>query len=202
MGGFLSRHILESPLPAAILLLLAAAAMGWLAISRDDRRMLHLAAVPAAAAAAVLLAGWLVVTPGEHGEAAIRRLVAAAERGEIDGPGGMLSLLAPEATLHIAREEAPAIPMEGLAASFRTLAGRHRIAENTITSLRGETLERDRARVELSCRTTTSSSMGAPVPTRWAFEVRREGGDGGRWLVRRVSFLTISGRPADGSILR
>lgn len=202
MSGLLSRHIFESPLPTAILLLLAAGAMAWAAFARDDRRLLGWAALPASAAAAALLLGALVTTPGEHGEAAIRRLVAAAERGDIDGLGGMLSMLAPDATLHIAREEAPAIPIEGLAASFRTLGGRHRIAENTITSLEGETLDGDRARVELACRTVTNSSMGSPVATRWAFEVRRDARDPSRWLVKRVAFLTVAGRAADGSILR
>jgi hypothetical protein len=176
--------------------------MAWAAFARDDRRLLGWAALPASAAAAALLLGTLVTTPGEHGEAAIRRLVAAAERGDIDGLGGMLSMLAPDATLHIAREEAPAIPIEGLAASFRTLGGRHRIAENTITSLEGETLDGDRARVELACRTVTNSSMGSPVATRWAFEVRRDARDPSRWLVKRVAFLTVAGRAADGSILR
>jgi hypothetical protein len=202
MTTLLLRHVLESPLPLTAFLLLVTGLLVWMGLARDDRRLLRWSALPAGLAGLVLLLGWLVTTPAEHGEATIRRLVAAAERAEIDPPGGMLGLIAPDATLNFGREEAPAISIDGLAAAFRTLAGRHRIRDNTVTRLRGETLDRDRARVELGCRTTTDSSMGGPAITRWVFEVRRDPADPDRWRVQRVTFLTLGGRPADAGILR
>ena len=90
---------------------------------------------------------------------------------------------------------------EGLQAAFRTLGRQHRIRENTVHALSGETIDADRGRCELACRTITESSYGAPALTRWVFDVRLDEASG-RWLVQRVVFESLGGRPADSGILR
>ena len=193
--------ILESPLVPAILLGLAAAALAWASRVRDDARLLAAAGTAAAGLVLLLALASLVDTPGEQAESTVAKLVAAAEQADFDGPDGMFSLLAPSASLHFAKETNPGIDIDGLQAAFRTLGRQHRIRENAVLSLSGETVAADRGRCELSCRTVTESSYGSQVPTRWIFDVRLDESSG-RWLVHRVVFESLAGRPADASILR
>lgn len=193
--------ILEAPLVPLAVLGLVAGALAWASRARDDSRLLAAAGAVAAAMLLVLALAWLVETPGEHAESTVAQLVEAAEQADFDGPDGMFALLADGASLHFAKETNPGLGIEGLQAAFRTLGRQHRIRDNTVLSLSGETVAADRGRCELSCRTITESSYGAPVLTRWVFDVRLDGVSG-RWLVQRVVFETLGGRPADSGILR
>jgi hypothetical protein len=193
--------LFEAPLVPAILLGLVAAALAWASRARDDVRLLAAAGGAVAALALLLGLSWLVETPGEHAESTVARLVEAAERADFDGAEGMFAQLAPAASLHFAKETNPGIGIDGLQAAFRTLGRQHRIRENMVLSLSGETIAADRGRCELSCRTVTESSYGSPVLTRWVFDVRLDEASG-RWLVQRVVFESLAGRPADASILR
>lgn len=193
--------ILEAPLVPAILLGLVAAALAWASRARDDARLLAAAGGVAAGLAALLALAWLVETPGEHAESTVAKLVDAAERADFDGPDGLFALLSDGASLHFAKETNPGLGIEGLQAAFRTLGRQHRIRENVVLSLSGETIAADRGRCELACRTITESSYGSPVLTRWVFDVRLDAASG-RWLVQRVVFETLGGRPADAGILR
>lgn len=193
--------ILEAPLVPAILLGLVAAAMAWASRVRDDARLLTAAGGAAAALLLLITLAWLVDTPGERAEATVARLVEAAEQADFDGPDGMFALLAPSASLHFSKETNPGVGIEGLQAAFRTLGRQHRIRENMVLSLSGETIDSGRGRCELACRTVTGSSYGSPVLTRWVFDVRLDE-PSGRWLIQRVVFESLAGRPADSSILR
>jgi hypothetical protein len=193
--------MLEAPLVPAIVLGLVAAALAWASRARDDARLLAAAGGAVAALLLLLAVAWLVETPGEHAEATVSQLVEAAERADFDGPDGMFALLADGASLHFAKETNPGLGIEGLQAAFRTLGRQHRIRENTVLALSGETIDADRGRCELACRTVTESSYGAPALTRWVFDVRLDEASG-RWLVQRVVFESLGGRPADSGILR
>lgn len=197
----LLASILEAPLVPAIVLGLVAGALAWAGRSRDDVRLLAAAGGAGALLLLLLTIAWLVKTPGEHAESTVASLVAAAERADFDGPDGMFGLLADGASLHFAKETNPGVGIDDLRAAFRTLGRQHRIRENTVLALSGETIAADRGRCELACRTITESSYGAPVPTRWVFDVRFDEASG-RWLVQRVVFETLGGRPADAGILR
>lgn len=192
--------ILERPFVPTGVLLLAAGILGWLAVSRQEQRLLVAALVAGGLAGIVVLLSFLVTTPGGHGERLVERLVRAAEVADFDGPQGMFAALSDDASLHFGSESSPGTGIEGLKGAFRSLGRRHRIRDNAILSLDGETTASDRARVTLTCRTETDSSQGASVVTRWVFEVRLA--PDGAWRIRRVTFETLAGRPADPGILR
>jgi len=191
----------ERPFVPVLLLGLAAAALGWMAVARDDRRFLTAAAVAGGMAVLLATTAWLVATPGERAEALVDRFVEAAERADFDGPDGMFTLLADDASLHFGKETNPGLAIDRLESALSTLGRRHRIRENTVLSRSGETVDGGRGRVALFCRTITESSLGGPVLTRWVFVAAPDPGDG-EMRIRQVVFETIGNRPADASVLR
>lgn len=191
----------ERPLVSVLLLGLVAAALAWGAVARDDRRFLNGAIAAGAAAALLASLAWIVSTPGERAEELVDRFVEAAERADFDGPDGMFALLHDDASLHFGKETNPGLAIDRLKSALGTLGGRHRVRENLVLSRSGETVDGDRGRVSLLCRTITESSMGAPVLTRWVFLATEDPIDG-RWRIRQVVFETVGNRTADASILR
>ncbi|MHC4833830.1 MAG: hypothetical protein ACYTFH_08095 [Planctomycetota bacterium] len=194
-------QILERPLMPVLLLGLAAAALIWVATTRDDRRLLLAGGAAASAAVLLALIAWTVSTPGERAEEVVDRFVAAAVGADFDGPDGLFALLHPDASLHFGKETNAGVAIDALKAALSTLGRRHRIQENTVLSRSGETIEDDRGRVSLFCRTITASSMGSPVLTRWVFIASEDPVDG-NWRIRQVVFETVGNRPADPGILR
>ncbi len=193
--------LLESPTVPLAVLVLITVGLGVAARAREDSRLLVGAVSAAAAAATLALAAWLVPTPGSRAVATIDRLVAAAEQADFDGPEGMFAQLSDSASLHFGTDRSPGVGLEGLKSALRTLGRRHRIRENTVLSRSFRTLAPDRVMVELGCRTVTESSMGGPVVTGWSFELRLDEASD-RWVIQRVVFQTLGGRPADSRILR
>ena len=193
--------LFERPLVPVLLLGLAAAALAWAAVSRDDRRLLTAAIAVGGVAALLASLAWFVSTPGERAEVLVDRFVEAAERADFEGPDGMFTLLADDASLHFGKETNPGLAIDRLESALATLGRRHRIRENTVLSRSGETVDGDRGRVSLFCRTITESSMGGPVLTRWVFLAAPDPADG-EMRIRQVVFETIGNRPADASVLR
>ncbi|MDA0974496.1 MAG: hypothetical protein O2927_00875 [Planctomycetota bacterium] len=191
----------ERPLVPVLLLGLAAAGLGWVAVARDDRRLLTAAVAVATLAALLVATAWMVSTPGERAEGLVDRFVDAAERADFDGPDGMFALLADDASLHFGKETNPGLGIDRLQRALETLGRRHRIRDNTVLSRSGETVDGDRGRVALFCRTVTESSMGSPVLTRWVFVAAPDPADG-EMRIRQVVFETVGNRPADPDILR
>ena len=192
----ITRYVLENPWPLVIILLLIAGAGTYIAIQRDDQKLLRLPLSFVIGAIAVFLAARFFTTPGEEVAAATRQFVQHAEDGR---SADMISMLAPNATLHVGRAGSTGLPLEDLERELQTLDTRHRIISNQITQLDTEQESADRILVTLSCYTSTESSYGS-VPSSWLLEWIPTSNGG--WEIRRLTALRIAGRTPSGSVLR
>lgn len=191
----LTRLFAESPWTAAFPLLAVAAALAWWG-SRNDRVRPILAAIGLVLASAAILAlAAFRTSPGEHAAEAVRALVDAAERADLDA---LRARFAPDATMHYGSPQAPGDDLDAIMRAAESLRGRRRIESNAITELAFATLADDRGAVTLGCRTEVASGYG-PIPTRWWIEVRRM--PDGRWLIDRLAWLRLLGQAPDRGAL-
>lgn len=186
---FLDGTFAEHPWPLALPLLLAAAGLAWWGTRTERAKPILAGAGLVLAAAATLAAAAMRTSPGEHAAETVRALVAAAERGDVEG---IRACMAEDASMHYGGPESPGDDLGRLMRAAESLAGRNRIESNDVTELSIATAAPDRGVVLLGCRTATTSSYGA-VPTRWWIEVRL--GPDGRWLIDRLAWISLAGQP-------
>jgi len=194
-GNRMNEWILEHPVPLAVVLMALGAFALWRAASDRNRRVLFAGVGLIAAAGVVLAAGSFVTTPGEHAERTTRALVHRAVAGDVDGA---MQTFTADAVLNYGSREAPSVSVRDIRAALESLRGRNRIESNRITDLDFSTLDDATGEVELSCSTSVVGSDGA-IPTRWILRVRR---DGDAWLIDRLTFRSLLGRPPTPGIWR
>ncbi|MFZ9879999.1 MAG: hypothetical protein ACO3QC_01170 [Phycisphaerales bacterium] len=198
----MNEWIFENPWPLALSLGAAAAVLGWLWISgaipsSASRRRVSAAAVGLLGlAGAAIAAGSLVITPGEHARAIAERLVGHAERAETDAA---VALFTPKAVLNYGIREAPGSRIEDIRSALESLERVNAIESNPITRLRFRTLDATTGEVELSCSTVVARGFGGAVPTDWILRVRDVDG---RWLIDRITFENLFGRPPSPRVWR
>lgn len=145
--------------PTAIVLAGLAIGVAALAVQSGMARLLIVAALLLLGAVAAPIADRFVTTPGEHAEALVRTLVAAAETANL---GGMRGCFDRDGSIHYGSSESPGMDFAEIDRGLASLRGKHRIASNRITTLDART-ESGVGVVDLSCSTETAS-MGAWVP--------------------------------------
>ena len=141
------------------------------------------------------MTGRAVETPGERAANVVRLLVAHAERAET---APALALFSPTAVLNYGRRENPGSPLSDIRGALESLESRRKIESNRIRRLVFRTLDDRTGEVELSC-TTSVPGLETGVPTDWIIRVR-ENGD--RWLIDRLTFETLFGRPPTPGVWR
>ena len=189
-----SRYLFENPWPGAVALVLLGLILLWRARADGGRRVL-LAGLSALTLAGLLLAlAALVTTPGEHGRSLVRRLVDAAEAGDVAGAS---ALFEPDATINFDRPDNPSMGRSVIDRGLASLADRHRVESNSVSRLRGTTVDGRTGSVELSCWTQTASSMGN-IPSQWIFRVRQQ--PDGSWLIDRMTCVSIAGRQVGSAV--
>jgi hypothetical protein len=187
--------LFENPWPLGAAIAILGAAAAWRGLAGESRPLLVGGLVAIVAGAAVILVGRSVRTPGEHAEEVARALVAHAEAARTDEA---LALFTPDAVLNYGRRENPGVSMVDIRAALRSLEGRYRIDSNRIRRLEVRTLDDATGEVELSC-TTSLARLDTGVPTDWILRVRKRGD---RWLIDRITFETLYGKPPTPGIWR
>lgn len=187
--------LFENPWPLGVAIAILGAAAAWRGLAGESRPLLVGGLVAIVAGAAVVLVGRSVRTPGEHAEEVARALVAHAEAARTDEA---LALFTPDAVLNYGRRENPGVSMVDIRAALRSLEGRYRIDSNRIRRLEVRTLDDATGEVELSC-TTSLARLETGVPTDWILRVRKRGD---RWLIDRITFETLYGKPPTPGIWR
>ncbi len=176
-------------------LCLASTVVAWWGWQRDQGRWIIVGASGFLGAAMALVASWMTVTPAEHGERVVLRLVASAVDGNASA---MMDGLAPDVTWHRGTTESHAEPQARVVRAIERIATTDRISSNTVTMLDGESIDADTAHVSLACLTQTQRSMGL-VATRWEFDVTRS--PDGRWLIHRIVWARLMGQePGPGHL--
>ncbi len=153
-------------------------------------RLLRLVLAFLAAGAVVYAVAAMIVTPGERARALVRELVDAAVAADVPGA---VAFFAPEATLSFGSPSNPGLPFDAIRSRLEQLDGRYRIERNSITSLESRTESPGKVIVQLSCRTELAAGYGM-TPTDWTIEVTRQ--DDGEFLITRVTWMSLAGRPA------
>ena len=187
--------LLENPWPLAISLALVGAVVAWRGLTAGNRPLLFGGLAGIVLAAVAVLIGRSVETPGERAAEVARALVAHAEAAETDKA---LGLFTTDAVLNYGRRENPGVSIDDIRSALRSLEGRYRIDSNRIRRLEIRTLDRETGEVELSC-TTSLARMETGVPTDWILRVRKRGD---RWLIDRITFETLYGKPPTPGIWR
>ena len=186
MADWLDNHLFSGAWPTAIVLAGLALGVALLAVQVGMARLLLLAAALLLAAVAAPIADRMVTTPGEHAEALVRTLVAAAETANL---GGMRGCFDRDGSIHYGSAESPGMDFAEIDRGLASLRGKHRIAANRVTSLTSRTVAGEGI-VELSCSTETASmgGMGA-VPTDWIIGARRL--PDGTWAIHRLVWTRV-----------
>jgi hypothetical protein len=187
--------LFENPWPLAVALALAGCAVAWRGLSSGSRNVAIAGAACLLAALGALLVGRSVTTSGEHAAEVARSLVAHAETAATDRA---LALFAPDAVLNYGRRENPGTSIDDIRLAIRSLEGRYRIDSNRIRRLVFRSLDDGRGEVELSC-TTSVARLETGVPTDWIIRVRKVGDS---WLIDRITFETLYGKPPTPGIWR
>lgn len=198
MGDYRARvdaWLFENPWPLAVALALAGCVAAWRGLSSGSRNIALAGCAALVAAACAVLVGRSVTTAGEHAAEVTRSLVAHAEAAATEPA---LALFAPDAVLNYGRRENPGTSIDDIRSAFRSLEGRYRIDSNRVRRLVFRTLEDGRGEVELSC-TTSIGSLETGVPTDWIIRVRKVGDS---WLIDRITFETLYGKPPTPGIWR
>lgn len=191
--GLLTRYVLESPVPLAVVLAAIGAIVAWRAGGRRPR--LIAAAALAVAAAAVIAAGSLVTTSGERARGVVDGLVADAVAGNV---AAARAFFTDDAALSLGSPTNPGYPAEWIHRRIDKLGDQYRIASNRVTMLDAYSESADRATVHLACWTELVAGFGQ-VPTQWVVRVERRPGDS--WKIVHVTWISIAGRspsPDDG----
>lgn len=186
----IAHYLLENPWPVVLVCAILGIAIGLRGSREGQGTKVAIGAGLLALAVIVFGVAWFVTTAGERAVAVARTLVASAEAGD---PAAGMMLIAPDATLHFERPESPGLPIESIARGLDSVATDHVIEDNSVTRLRGYTVDGDTGVAHLACWTTTGSSMGA-VPSQWILRVKRQ--PDGSWKIARITCVSIAGRPA------
>lgn len=190
------RLLAEHPWTLATPLLIAGALAAWFG-ARNERWKVVLAGVGALLVAAAVLAGAaLWQSPGEQAAEAVRRLVASAEEGDVEG---VVAAFEGDASIHYGAKTAPGESMDDILRAAQSLRTRHRIESNAINELSFATVDDATAQVILRCSTTTAGTSGFALPTTWWMELRRQ--PDGRWLVSRIAFLRFGNQTANRGVI-
>jgi hypothetical protein len=186
MADWLDNHLFAGAWPTAVVLAGLAVGVAALAVQSGVARLLIVAALLLMGAIAAPIADRLVTTPGEHADALVRTLVAAAEAGNL---GAMRGCFDRDGSIHYGSTESPGMDFTEIDRGLASLRGRHRIASNRITTLDART-DAGEGIVDLSCSTETASmgGMGA-VPTDWIIHVRRL--PDGTWAIHRLVWTRV-----------
>lgn len=187
--------LLENPWPLAIALAIVGAVLAWRGLTTGVRPLLFGGVAALLLAAVAVLVGRAVETPGERAAEVARALVAHAEAAETDKA---LALFTGDAVLNYGRRENPGVSIDDIRSALRSLEGRYRIDSNRIRRLEIRTLDGETGEVELSC-TTSLARLETGVPTDWILRVRKRGD---RWLIDRITFETLYGKPPTPGIWR
>lgn len=186
MGDWLDNHLFAGAWPTAIVLAGLAIGVAALAVQSGMVRLLAVAALFLVAAVAAPIADRFVTTPGEHAEAVVRTLVAAAETANL---GGMRGCFDRDGSIHYGSPESPGMDFAEIDRGLASLRGKHRIAANRITTLDART-EAGEGVVDLSCSTETASMAGmGAVPTDWIIRVRQL--PDGTWAIHRLVWTRV-----------
>ena len=186
--GLVTRYIFENPFPLGVGLVLLAVILAWLGMRDGRADRVRVASVPLLLGAAVLIAGFAVVTAGEHARSVTRKLVAAAVANDLTGAA---RLVAPDATVHFGSTRNIGLDRNAIFDGLARLADTYAIQDNTITMLRGYTQSRDAATVHLAC-WTSAGDYGGYTPSQWVLQVERQ--DDGTWQASRITCISVSGQ--------
>lgn len=187
--------LFENPWPLAAALAILGAVLAWRGLTTGVRPLLFGGIAALLLSALAVLVGRAVETPGERAAEVARALVSHAEAAETDRA---LALFAPEAVLNYGKRENPGVSIDDIRSALRSLEGRYRIDSNRIRRLEVRTLDGETGEVELSC-TTSLARIETGVPTDWILRVRKRGD---RWLIDRITFETLYGKPPTPGIWR
>jgi hypothetical protein len=187
--------LFENPWPLAVAIAVVGVVVAWRGLAGGQRPLLLGGLVGILLALGAVLLGRSVQTPGEHAEGVARALVAHAEGARTDEA---MALFAPDAVLNYGKRENPGVSINDIRSALKSLEGRYRIDSNRIRRLELRTLDDTTGEVELSC-TTSLARLDTGVPTDWILRVRRRGD---RWLIDRITFETLYGKPPTPGIWR
>ncbi len=184
----MSSWLFENPLPVAILCGVVTLLLLWRGRGSPSRGVTIAAASAAFLGVSALLLGRFVVTPGEEARAVVEALVACAEEAETVRAA---ELFTPNAVLNYGRRDNPGLSIDAIRGALSSLARSNRIETNRITRLVLRTLDERTGEVELSCSTSTASSLTV-VPSSWIIRVRQTNG---AWKIDRLTFESVFGQP-------
>lgn len=191
----MNAWLFENPWPLAVAIAVVGAVVAWRGLAGGQRPLLLGGLVGILLALGAVLLGRSVQTPGEQAEGVARALVAHAEGARTDEA---MALFAPDAVLNYGKRENPGVSINDIRSALKSLEGRYRIDSNRIRRLELRTLDDTTGEVELSC-TTSLARLDTGVPTDWILRVRRRGD---RWLIDRITFETLYGKPPTPGIWR
>lgn len=184
-----TRYLLENPWPGALVLGFVGAILLWRGLS-DGRRGLVLAGAIAVVAAMLNVGvAALITTAGEHARRTVREFVEAAVAGNAAEASARLT---DDVTINFERPENPSMDRTLIDRGLDAVATRHRVESNSVTMLKGFTVNGDTGVVHLGCWTQTATSMGS-IPSQWVMRVKR--GADGSWRITRMTCVSIAGRP-------
>ncbi|MDI9402728.1 MAG: hypothetical protein QM516_02545 [Limnohabitans sp.] len=185
----MNEWLFENPWPLALLLGAVALIGLWRALTGGGQRDWIAAGIAATLAALSILVGRLVVTPGEHAQAAVEEFIDRAIALDVDGA---FQLFTADAVFNYGNREAPSEQVGALRSALESLKTRNRIESNRVTRIAAATLDDRTGEVEFSC-STAVERVDAAVPSRWIARVRRVGE---RWQIDRLTFVSLFAQPA------
>lgn len=187
--------LFENPWPLAVALAILGAAVAWRGLTAGARPLLFSGLAGHLLAGLAVLVGRAIETPGERAAVIARAMVAHAEAGDTEQA---IALFTPDAVLNYGKRENPGVSIDDIRSALKSLEGRYRIDSNRIRRLEIRTLDDATGEVELSC-TTSLARLDTGVPTDWILRVRKRGD---RWLIDRITFETLYGKPPTPGIWR
>jgi len=187
--------LFENPWPLSIAVAVVGVVVAWRGLTGGQRPLLLGGLVGILLALGAVLIGRSVRTPGEHAAEVARALVAHAEDARTDDA---MALFTADAVLNYGKRENPGVSIDDIRSALKSLEGRYRIDSNRIRRLEIRTLDDATGEVELSC-TTSLARLDTGVPTDWILRVRKRGD---RWLIDRITFETLYGKPPTPGIWR
>lgn len=191
----MNAWLFENPWPLSIAVAVVGVVVAWRGLTGGQRPLLLGGLVGILLALGAVLIGRSVRTPGEHAAEVARALVAHAEGARTDDA---MALFTADAVLNYGKRENPGVSIDDIRSALKSLEGRYRIDSNRIRRLEIRTLDDATGEVELSC-TTSLARLDTGVPTDWILRVRKRGD---RWLIDRITFETLYGKPPTPGIWR
>ncbi len=178
---------MENPWPLAIGMAVLGLLLAGLSLQRGSTQRLGLAGAFLAGAVVVVLWSRSVLTPGERAAETVLQFVQACEQANLSLAR---SLVESQATFGYGSDGHDDRPRSEIDRALDSMGEQHRVEENQVTAFEAQTISDDLGRIDVTCRTSTTSSAG-PISSRWIIEVQRQPDDS--WLIRRILFRSLMG---------